>query len=94
MGTILYEGNNPWPGPNENKLRDFKNPEDIHTALPYCGNECIDVIVGCLDATAYNYSDTANTADTCYYSPGCTSPAYLEYYTQGYTADIDDTSLC
>ena len=91
-GTILYEGNNPWPGPNENKLRDFKNPEDIHTALPYCGNECIDVIVGCLDATAYNYSDTANTADTCYYSPGCTSPAYLEYYTQGYTADIDDTS--
>ena len=91
-GTILYEGNNPWPGPNENKLRDFKNPEDIHTALPYCGNECIDVIVGCLDATAYNYSDTANTADTCYYNPGCTSPAYLEYYTQGYTADIDDTS--
>jgi hypothetical protein len=91
-GTILYEGNNPWPGPNENKLRDFKNPEDIHTALPYCGNECIDVIVGCLDATAYNYSDTANTADTCYYNPGCTSPAYLEYYTQGYIADIDDTS--
>jgi len=91
-GVILYEGNNPWPGPNENKLRDFKNPEDIHAALPYCGNECIDVIVGCLDATAYNYSDTANTADTCYYSPGCTSPAYLEYYTQGYTADIDDTS--
>jgi len=91
-GTILYEGNNPWPGPNENKLRDFKNPEDIHTALPYCGNECIDVIIGCLDSIAYNYSDTANTADTCYYNPGCTSPAYLEYYTQGYTADIDDTS--
>ena len=91
-GEILYEGNNPWPGPNENKLRDFKNPEDIHMALPYCGNECVDVIIGCLDSIAYNYSDTANTADTCYYSPGCTSPAYLEYYTQGYTADIDDTS--
>jgi hypothetical protein len=91
-GEILYEGNNPWPGPNENKLRDFKNPEDIYSALPYCGTECVDVIYGCLDATAYNYSDTANTADTCYYNPGCTSPAYLEYYTQGYTADIDDTS--
>ena len=91
-GEILYEGNNPWPGPNENKLRDFKNPEDIHVALPYCGDECIDVVYGCLDATAYNYNDTANTADTCYYSPGCTSPAYLEYYTQGYIADVDDAS--
>ena len=91
-GEILYEGNNPWPGPNENKLRDFKNPEDIHVALPYCGNECVDVIYGCMDSIAYNYSDTANTIDTCYYNPGCTSPAYLEYYTQGYTADIDDTS--
>ena len=91
-GIILHEGNNPWPGPNENKLRDFKNPEDIHVALPYCGTECIDVIYGCLDTTAYNYSDTANTADICYYNPGCTSPAYLEYYTQGYTADVDDTS--
>ena len=91
-GTILYEGNNPWPGPNENKLRDFKNPEDIHMALPYCGDECVEVIYGCMDSIAYNYSDTANTVDSCYYSPGCTSPAYLEYYTQGYIADIDDTS--
>ena len=91
-GEILYEGNNPWPGPNENKLRNFKNPEDIHVALPYCGNECVEVAYGCMDSIAYNYNDTANTADSCYYNPGCTSPAYLEYYTQGYTADIDDTS--
>ena len=91
-GEILYEGNNPWPGPNENKLRDFKNPEDIYSALPYCGTECVDVVYGCLDTTAYNYNDTANTTDTCYYNPGCTSPAYLEYYTQGFVADIDDGS--
>ena len=25
-GTILHEGNNPWPGPNENKLRNYKSP--------------------------------------------------------------------
>ena len=91
-GEILYEGNNPWPGPNENKLRNFKNPEDIYVALPYCDTECIDVVYGCLDALAYNYNDTANTADTCYYSPGCTNPGYLEYYTQGFVADIDDGS--
>ena len=91
-GEILYEGNNPWPGPNENKLRNFKNPEDIYVALPYCDTECIDVVYGCLDALAYNYNDTANTADTCYYNPGCTNPGYLEYYTQGFVADIDDGS--
>ena len=91
-GEILYEGNNPWPGPNENKLRNFKNPEDIYVALPYCGDECIDVVYGCLDSLAYNYNDTANTADTCYYNPGCTNPGYLEYYTQGFVADIDDGS--
>ena len=91
-GEILYEGNNPWPGPNENKLRNFKNPEDIYVALPYCDTECIDVVYGCLDPLAYNYNDTANTADTCYYNPGCTNPGYLEYYTQGFVADIDDGS--
>ena len=91
-GEILYEGNNPWPGPNENKLRNFRNPEDIYSALPYCGDECIDIVYGCLDSLAYNYSDTANTADTCYYSPGCTNPGYLQYYTQGFVADIDNGS--
>jgi len=91
-GVILYEGDNPWPGPNENKLKNFKNPEDIYTALPYCGNECIDIIYGCLDQSAYNYNDTANTADTCYYNPGCTNPGYLQYYTQGFVADIDNGS--
>ena len=91
-GVILHEGNNPWPGPNENKLRNYRSAEDVYSALPYCGDECIDVIYGCLDSTAYNYNSTANTANICYYSPGCTSPAYLEYYTQGFVADIDNNS--
>ena len=91
-GVILHEGDNPWPGPNENKLKNFKNPEDIYSALPYCGTECVDVVYGCLDQIAYNYNDTANTADTCYYNPGCTNPGYLQYYTQGFVADIDNGS--
>ena len=92
FGTIIYEGNNPWPGPNENKLKNYRSPRDLYVAQPNCGTECIDVVYGCLDSLAYNYSDTANTADTCYYNPGCTNPGYLEYYTQGYVADINDGS--
>ena len=67
-------------------------PFHLYTGQTYCGNECIPVVIGCLDSTAYNYDVFANTNDTCYYAPGCTSPAYLEYYTQGYVADIDNGS--
>ena len=67
-------------------------PFHLYSGTTYCGNECIPIVVGCLDSTAYNYDVFANTADTCYYAPGCTSPAYLEYYTQGYVADIDNGS--
>jgi hypothetical protein len=91
-GTIIHEGNNPWPGPNENKLRNYRSELDIYDAQPYCGNECIPVVIGCLDNMAYNYNALANTNDTCYYSPGCTNPGYLEYYTQGFVADVDDGS--
>ena len=91
-GTIIYEGNNPWPGPNENKLRNYRSALDIYEAQPYCGVECIPVVLGCMDALAYNYNALANTNDTCYYDPGCTNPGYLQYYTQGYVAGIDDGS--
>ena len=56
FGTIIYEGNNPWPGPNENKLRNYKSALDIYEARPYCGNECIPVVMGCMDIVAYNYN--------------------------------------
>ena len=91
-GTIIHQGNNPWPGPNENKLRNYKSALDIYEAQPYCGNECIPVVTGCMDTIAYNYNALANTNSICYYSPGCTNAGYLEYYTQGFVADIDDGS--
>ena len=28
----------------------------------------------------------------CYFNPGCTNNAFLEFYTQGYVADYDDGS--
>ncbi len=58
---------------------------------PYCGNTCEPYIYGCLDETAFNYVEEANTGDnSCYYNPGCTSPAFLEYHTQGFVADYDN----
>jgi hypothetical protein len=90
FGVIIHEGDNPWPGPNENKLRNYKSGLDIYEAQPYCGTECIPVVIGCMDDTAYNYNSLANTNDTCYYNPGCTNPGYLEYYTQEFEADYDN----
>jgi len=91
--TLLSEGTNPFANNGQGALQPFSHPFwEIYDAMPSCGNYCEPVITGCLDSTAYNYNDLANTPDTCYYQPGCTNPGYLEYYTQGYTADIDDGS--
>jgi len=52
-----------------------------YAGYAFCGDGCIPFINGCLDSLAINYSPTANTSDTsCYYLPGCTSPAYLAYH--------------
>ena len=56
-----------------------------------CGDNCVPFIEGCLDFEAFNYHPYANTEDgSCYYSPGCTSAGYVEYYTQGFEADFDN----
>ena len=31
----------------------------------YCGNICEEYVYGCLDTLAFNYVDSANTADDC-----------------------------
>ena len=67
-------------------------PFHTYTGVTYCGNECQEVVIGCMDTLAFNYDSLANTSDVCYYSPGCMNPGYLEYYTQGFTADIDNGS--
>ena len=64
-----------------------------YTGITNCGNSCLPYVYGCTDTLALNYDSLANTEDsTCYYLPGCTSPAYLEYYTQGFVADYDNGS--
>jgi hypothetical protein len=70
----------------------FITPFFVYTTTTYCGNECIEIVEGCMDTSAFNYDSLANTSLPCYYTPGCMSPAYLTYYTQGYIADIDNGS--
>ena len=73
-------------------------PPFIQPLLPYnlitnCGNTCEEIVYGCLDLMAVNYDSLANTTDgSCYYVPGCTNSSYLEYYTQGFTADFNNGS--
>ena len=62
-----------------------------------CVNICEEKMYGCLDSTAVNYVDSANTALPCYYFPVCISPAYLEYHvdtTNGYYTDINIQDSC
>ena len=91
--TLLAEGTNPFSNNGQGALQGFSSPFwTTYSAVPYCGDYCEPVVTGCLDSIAYNYNNLANTPDTCYYQPGCTNPGYLEYYTQGYVADINDGS--
>jgi hypothetical protein len=72
-------------------LPPFIQPMFNYTVPTYCGNLCIDKTFGCMDPLAINYIDTVNTDDgSCYYLPGCTNSSYLEYYTQGFTADYNN----
>ena len=71
----------------------FIQPLFVYSAVTNCGNTCIERVYGCTILTAVNYDSLANTDDvSCYYEPGCTSPAFLEYYTQGFFADHDNGS--
>ena len=75
----------------------FLIPFYTYTGFTYCGNECIEIVEGCMDSIAFNYDSIANTPETCYYYPGCSSPAYLEYHidtTNGYYTDINIQDSC
>ena len=75
----------------------FIIPFKTYDATTYCGNICEEKVYGCLDSLAFNYVDSANTNDDCYYYPGCISPAYLEYHvdtTNGYYTDFNIQDSC
>ena len=72
-------------------LPPFIQPMFKYKVPTYCGNLCIEKTFGCMDSLAVNYIDSVNTDDgSCYYLPGCNNSSYLEYYTQGFTADYNN----
>jgi len=84
--AIVSGGTNPW----SDKIKIF--PEN-YIAIPNCLTTCDPYVYGCMDASAYNYNSSVNTSDSsCYYNPGCTDPQFLEYYTQGFVADFNNSS--
>jgi hypothetical protein len=75
----------------------FILPFYLYEGFTYCGNICEEVVYGCLDTLAFNYVDSANTADDCFYYPGCISPAYLQYHVDtanAYYTDINIQDSC
>ena len=75
----------------------FIIPFKTYEGNTYCGNICEDKIYGCMDSTAFNYVDSANTSLVCYYYPGCISPAYLDYHVDtanAYYTDINIQDSC
>ena len=88
-------------GPDEDTIISIQPPFIIpffmYEANTYCGNTCEEYVYGCLDSLAFNYVDSANTNDDCYYYPGCISPAYLEYHvdtTNSYYTDFNIQDSC
>jgi hypothetical protein len=71
----------------------FIQPFFVYQAVTYCGNECVEIVEGCMDSTAFNYDSLANTSLPCYYVPGCMSPAYLEYHIDTSNAVIADINI-
>ncbi len=75
----------------------FIVPFQTYSGVTYCGNTCVEIVEGCMDSLAFNYVDSANVNDDCYYYPGCISPAYLEYHidtANGYNTDINIQDSC
>ena len=59
---LLYEGWNPFADNGQGALQPFEPPFfQTYQALPFCGTLCIPTVEGCLDSTALNYNEEANT---------------------------------
>ena len=94
IGDVVLEGGT---NPYTNPILSYNQYGFKYQGQALCGNNCIPKVYGCLDDTAVNYDNIANT-DTdpsmCYYNPGCTNEAYTEYYTyidtNGVVADYDN----
>ena len=89
---LMYEGWNPFADNGQGALQPFEPPFfETYQAMPFCGTLCIPTVEGCLDATALNYNEEANTDDgSCIeIVEGCTNELAFNYDEE---ANYDDGS--
>ena len=89
---LLQEGTNPFANNGQGALQSFQPPLfTTYKALPFCGTLCIPTVEGCLDDTALNYNEQANTDDgSCIeIIEGCTNDLAFNYNEE---ANYDDGS--
>jgi hypothetical protein len=89
---LMYEGWNPFADNGQGALQAFEPPFfQTYNAMPFCGTLCIPTVEGCLDVTALNYNEEANTDDgSCIeIIEGCTNELAFNYDEE---ANYDDDS--
>ena len=90
LSLLISGGANPFALNGAGALQPFEPPFwDVYTALPYCGDYCIDIVEGCMDEDALNYNANANTdngncIETVY---GCTNELAFNYDSLANTDD-------
>ena len=90
--VLMYEGQNPFANNGQGALQSFAPPFwTIYSAIPYCGDYCIEGVLGCMDPLSFNYDSLANMDDgSCIpFILGCTNNLAFNYDS---LANLDDGS--
>ena len=88
--VLMSEGTNPFANNGQGALQSFDSPFwTTYSAIPYCGDYCIEAIYGCMNPLSFNYNDTANIDDgSCVpVILGCTNTLAFNYDS---LANVDD----
>jgi hypothetical protein len=89
---LVEGGTNPFSNNGQGALQPFHPPFwHVYSAMPYCGDYCIDTVEGCMDENAFNFNPEANTDDgSCIEKVfGCTNDLAFNY---DKNANVDDDS--
>ena len=90
--VLMHEGSNPFANNGLGALQPFEGPfYEKYQAIPFCGDLCVPVVLGCTDSTSLNYNPNANTDDgNCIpIIYGCTNDLAFNYDPN---ATVDDGS--
>lgn len=90
--VLMHEGQNPFANNGQGALQGFESPFwTKYVNIPFCGNTCVPVVMGCMDSTSANYNALANVDDgSCMpIIMGCMNEFALNYDS---TATVDDGS--